>query len=132
MKIVFMGTPEFAVESLNQIYHSKHTVLAVVTSTDKPAGRGMKLRQSAVKEFCLAHNILCLQPEKLKDEHFINTLKNLNADAFVVIAFRMLPEVIWSMPKFGTINIHASLLPDYRGAAPPSTTLSSTVKSYRR
>jgi methionyl-tRNA formyltransferase len=118
MKIVFMGTPEFAVESLERIHHSKHSLLAVVTSPDKPAGRGMKLRQSAVKEYCVLNDIPCLQPEKLKDAEFIANLKKLDAEAFVVIAFRMLPQEIWSMPRKGTINIHASLLPDYRGAAP--------------
>jgi methionyl-tRNA formyltransferase len=118
MKIVFMGTPEFAVESLDRLFHSQHKILAVVTGPDKPAGRGMNLKQSAVKEYCLANNIKCFQPEKLRDEDFIKDLRNLNADAFIVIAFRMLPQVIWEMPKFGTINIHASLLPEYRGAAP--------------
>jgi len=113
-----MGTPEFAVESLKRIHHSKHSLLAVVTSPDKPAGRGMKLRQSAVKEYCVLNDIPCLQPEKLKDPEFIANLKKLDAEAFVVIAFRMLPQEIWSMPRKGTINIHASLLPDYRGAAP--------------
>lgn len=118
MKIVFMGTPEFAVESLEKIYHSHHKVLAVVTSPDRPAGRGLKLKYSAVKEFALKNNIPCLQPEKLKDPDFVNQLKDLGADAFVVIAFRMLPQIIWEIPPFGTINIHASLLPEYRGAAP--------------
>ena len=117
MKIVFMGTPEFAVASLDAI-NKVHEVVGVVTVADKPAGRGKKIRYSAVKEYALENNLLLLQPEKLKDEGFVNSLKELNADLFAVVAFRMLPEVIWSMPSKGTINLHGSLLPDYRGAAP--------------
>lgn len=116
--IVFMGTPAFAVESLRQLLDAGVTVKAVVTVPDKPAGRGLKLIPSAVKEFALEKGLPVLQPEKLKSEEFIQSLKALNADLFVVVAFRMLPEIVWSMPKFGTINLHGSLLPQYRGAAP--------------
>jgi methionyl-tRNA formyltransferase len=118
VKIVFLGTPEFSVASLDAIIKAGHEVTAVVTMPDKPAGRGMQLQQSAVKKYAIEHNIKVLQPEKLRDEQFLSDLKNCNADIQVVIAFRMLPEVVWNMPKFGTINLHASLLPDYRGAAP--------------
>ncbi len=117
MKVVFMGTPEFAVASLDPI-NKVHEVVGVVTVADKPAGRGKKIRFSAVKEYALENDLTLLQPEKLKDEEFVNVLKELNADLFVVVAFRMLPEVIWKMPSKGTINLHGSLLPDYRGAAP--------------
>jgi len=117
-KIVFMGTPEFAVESLRSILNKNIEVAAVITAPDRPAGRGQQLKQSAVKEFALTQNIKVLQPEKLKDESFVDELKSLEADLFVVVAFRMLPEVVWSMPPKGTINLHGSLLPNYRGAAP--------------
>jgi methionyl-tRNA formyltransferase len=117
MKVVFMGTPEFAVASLAAI-NKVHAVVGVVTVADKPAGRGKKIRYSAVKEYALENNLLLLQPEKLKDESFVNSLKELNAELFVVVAFRMLPEIIWTMPLKGTINLHGSLLPNYRGAAP--------------
>lgn len=113
-----MGTPDFAVASLDAIVNAGYNVVAVVTVPDKPAGRGQKLSVSAVKEYALAHNLNILQPEKLKDENFISALKELNADVFVVVAFRMLPEVVWSMPPKGTFNLHGSLLPQYRGAAP--------------
>ena len=118
MRVVFMGTPEFAVGALEAIHQSKHEVLAVVTAPDKPAGRGLKLKASEVKEYALAHQLPVLQPEKLRDENFLAQLRALNADIFVVVAFRMLPEVVYAMPPFGTFNIHASLLPNYRGAAP--------------
>ncbi|MDC0338809.1 methionyl-tRNA formyltransferase [Flavobacteriales bacterium] len=117
MKVVFMGTPEFAVASLDAI-NKVYEVVGVVTVADKKAGRGKKIRYSAVKEYALENDLTLLQPEKLKNEEFVNVLKELNADLFVVVAFRMLPEVIWSMPAKGTINLHGSLLPDYRGAAP--------------
>jgi len=117
MKVVFMGTPEFAVASLDAI-NKVYEVVGVVTIADKPAGRGKKIRFSAVKEYALENDLPLLQPEKLKDEDFVNVLKELNADLFVIVAFRMLPEVIWNMPSKGTINLHGSLLPDYRGAAP--------------
>jgi methionyl-tRNA formyltransferase len=113
-----MGTPEFAVPMLDILHRSAHEVVAVVTAPDKPAGRGMKLQQSDIKKYSVEHALHILQPEKLKNEEFLNQLKSLNADLFVVVAFRMLPEVVWNMPLLGTINLHASLLPDYRGAAP--------------
>ncbi len=118
LSIVFMGTPEFAVASLDALVKSRHKVLAVVTAPDRPASRGLKLQQSAVKQYALRNNLPVLQPEKLKNEEFINELKKLNPDLIVVVAFRMLPEVVWKLPKMGTINLHASLLPQYRGAAP--------------
>ena len=118
LRIVFLGTPEFAVESLDAIIKSGHEVLAVVTATDKPAGRGHKLLPSAVKQYALEHGIEVLQPGKLRDEAFLARLKELNADLNVVIAFRMLPREVWDMPRLGTMNLHASLLPRYRGAAP--------------
>ena len=113
-----MGTPEFAVASLDRLLKSDHKILAVVTAPDNHASRGLKIQQSAVKKYALKNNLSVLQPERLKDENFINTLKELNPDIIVVVAFRMLPKVIWKFPKFGTINLHASLLPQYRGAAP--------------
>lgn len=118
LKIVFLGTPEFAVESLDAIIKAGHEVAAVVTATDKPAGRGHKMLPSAVKQYAVEHGIEVLQPERLKDEAFVGRLREIGADLFVVIAFRMLPEVVWSMPPMGTFNLHASLLPRYRGAAP--------------
>ena len=117
MKIVFMGTPEFAVPALEKIAN-QHTILAVVTAPDRPAGRGKQLRKSAVKEAAEKLNIKVLQPLNLKSPEFQSELQALNADLFVVVAFRMLPEAVWSMPQYGTINLHASLLPQYRGAAP--------------
>ncbi len=114
-----MGTPQFAVESLKRIYESKnHEIVGVVTATDKPAGRGQKLSPSPIKEFSLEHQLFLMQPEKLNSESFLETLQSLKADVFVVVAFRMLPEVVWQMPKMGTVNLHSSLLPQYRGAAP--------------
>jgi methionyl-tRNA formyltransferase len=118
LKIVFMGTPEFAVPMLEALVNSEHEVVGVVTAPDKPAGRGMQLMESDVKKFAMQKSLRILQPEKLKNESFLNELKSLRADLFVVVAFRMLPEVVWSMPPMGTINLHASLLPQYRGAAP--------------
>lgn len=118
LKIVFMGTPEFAVPMLDILHHSSHEVVGVITAPDKPAGRGMKPQESDVKKYAVANNLHILQPEKLKNEHFLKELKALGADLFVVVAFRMLPEVVWNMPRLGTINLHASLLPQYRGAAP--------------
>tara|TARA_R110002050_G_scaffold2603_5_gene14838 strand:- start:69 stop:995 length:927 start_codon:yes stop_codon:yes gene_type:complete len=113
-----MGTPAFAVESLKALHGSKHEVVAVITSVDKPAGRGRKLNQSEVKQYALEAGLPILQPIKLKDEDFLNEVKALKADLFVVVAFRMLPKVLWSLPKYGTFNLHSSLLPNYRGAAP--------------
>jgi len=113
-----MGTPEFAVCSLEKLIVKLYNVVAVVTVPDKPAGRGQKLSQSAVKEFALKNNLPVLQPEKLKDEQFLSQLKSFDADLFIIVAFRMLPEIVWKMPKLGTFNLHGSLLPQYRGAAP--------------
>jgi methionyl-tRNA formyltransferase len=118
LRIVFMGTPEFAVSILDAIVKSQHEVVGVVTVADKPAGRGQQLKESAVKIYAKTQNLPILQPEKLKDENFLSDLEVLNADIFVVVAFRMLPEVVWAMPPKGTFNLHASLLPNYRGAAP--------------
>ena len=118
MRIVFMGTPEFAVASLEALIEAGNEIAAVVTSPDKPAGRGQKMHETAVKQFALRNGLLVLQPEKLKEPAFIESLRRLNADLFVVVAFRMLPEEVWKMPPLGTINLHASLLPQYRGAAP--------------
>jgi len=118
MRIVFMGTPEFAVASLNALIEAGCQVVGVVTAPDKPAGRGQKVNESAVKQYATAKGLKVLQPEKLKNEEFLADLKSLRADLQVVVAFRMLPEVVWNMPPKGTINLHASLLPQYRGAAP--------------
>ena len=118
LRIVFMGTPEFAVASLDALVQSGFNVVGVVTAPDKPAGRGMKLQQSAVKKYAEEKGLTVLQPEKLRNPDFLTELKNLQADLQVVVAFRMLPEVVWNMPTSGTINVHASLLPQYRGAAP--------------
>ena len=118
MRIVFMGTPEFAVSSLEILIKNGFDVVAVITAPDKPAGRGQKIKQSAIKEFAIKQQIKILQPTNLKDSNFISELKALNADLQIVVAFRMLPEIIWDMPKLGTYNLHASLLPKYRGAAP--------------
>jgi methionyl-tRNA formyltransferase len=118
MKIVFLGTPEFAVESLDAIIKDGHEVAAVVTATDKPAGRGHKLLPSAVKQYAVEHGLRVLQPAKLRNPEFLAELRTIGADIFVVIAFRMLPEEVWAMPPMGTFNLHASLLPRYRGAAP--------------
>lgn len=118
MRIVFMGTPEFAVESLDILIKNNYNVVGVITAPDKPAGRGQQIQQSAIKKYALEKNLKLLQPEKLKDESFITELKELKADLQFVVAFRMLPEIVWSMPKMGTYNLHASLLPKYRGAAP--------------
>jgi len=117
-RIVFMGTPEFAVSILNGLVEANFSIVAVVTAPDKPAGRGQQINESAVKKSANMHSIPVLQPSNLKDEDFAIELKSFNADLFVVVAFRMLPEIVWSMPPKGTINLHASLLPNYRGAAP--------------
>jgi methionyl-tRNA formyltransferase len=118
LRIIFMGTPEFAVASLKRLVETKSNVIAVITVPDKPAGRGQKLLSSPVKVYAGEQNIPVLQPEKLRNPEFLEELKALNADLQVVVAFRMLPEVVWSMPRFGTFNLHGSLLPQYRGAAP--------------
>ncbi|NDV79472.1 methionyl-tRNA formyltransferase [Dysgonomonas sp. 511] len=118
LRIVFMGTPDFAVESLRILVENDYNVVGVITMPDKPSGRGHKIQYSAVKKYALEHNLPLLQPEKLKDEDFLNALKAWNADLQIVVAFRMLPEVVWNMPRCGTFNLHGSLLPQYRGAAP--------------
>ncbi len=117
-RIVFMGTPEFAVESLKKLVENNYRVVGVITAPDKPAGRGKKLRESAVKKYAKKHNLPVLQPANLKDENFLNQLAELKPDLQVVVAFRMLPKVVWNLSPMGTFNLHASLLPDYRGAAP--------------
>ena len=113
-----MGTPQFAVKTLDTILNSKHEIVGVVTSTDKPAGRGRKIQQSDVKHYAIKNNIRLFQPEKLQNKNFIEDLKLLNADLFIVVAIRMLPKIVWEIPKKGTINLHGSILPNYRGAAP--------------
>ena len=118
LRIIFMGTPDFAVASLDALVQKGCNIVAVVTAPDKPAGRGMKLQQSAVKQYADANGLITLQPEKLKSPEFIEALQKLEADIQVVVAFRMLPEIVWNMPPLGTINVHGSLLPQYRGAAP--------------
>ncbi|MEN2402926.1 methionyl-tRNA formyltransferase [Flavobacterium sp. MC2016-06] len=118
LKIIFMGTPEFAVGILDTIIKNNYDVVGVITAADKPAGRGQKIKYSAVKEYALANNLTLLQPTNLKDESFLEELKALNANLQIVVAFRMLPKVVWEMPSLGTFNLHASLLPNYRGAAP--------------
>ena len=118
LRIIFMGTPEFAVGILDTIIKNKHEIVGVITAADKPAGRGQKLKYSAVKEYALENNLRLLQPTNLKDENFLEELKSLQANLQIVVAFRMLPKVVWEMPALGTFNLHASLLPNYRGAAP--------------
>ena len=113
-----MGTPDFAVGILDAVYNAKHEIVCIVTAADKPAGRGQKIKFSAVKEYSLRHNLKLLQPTNLKDDGFLSELKGLNANLYIVVAFRMLPKVVWEIPKYGTFNLHASLLPNYRGAAP--------------
>lgn len=118
LDIVFMGTPDFAVATLKALVEAGYNIVGVVTAPDKPAGRGQKLQESAVKQYAQSQQLKVLQPTNLKDPVFIEELKSLNANLQIVVAFRMLPEVVWNMPKYGTFNLHASLLPDYRGAAP--------------
>lgn len=118
LRIVFMGTPAFAVRILDELHRSHHEIVGVVTVADKPAGRGQLMHQSAVKQYALEQKLALAQPEKLRDEQFIEQLKKWNADLFVVVAFRMLPDIVWKLPPLGTFNLHASLLPAYRGAAP--------------
>ncbi|MDQ6472232.1 methionyl-tRNA formyltransferase [Flavobacterium sp. LHD-80] len=118
LRIIFMGTPEFAVGILDTIIKNNYDVVGVITAADKPAGRGQKIKYSAVKEYALENNLTLLQPTNLKDESFLAELKALNANLQIVVAFRMLPKVVWEMPSLGTFNLHASLLPNYRGAAP--------------
>lgn len=118
LRIVFMGTPDFAVPALDILVQHNYNVVGVITAPDKPAGRGQQLQQSAVKKYAVENGLRILQPEKLKNPDFIQELKSLEANLFIVVAFRMLPEIVWQMPEFGTFNLHASLLPQYRGAAP--------------
>ena len=118
LRIVFMGTPDFAVAILDTLIKAKFNVVGVVTAPDKPAGRGQKIQQSPLKKYALDHNLTVLQPGNLKNEEFIAQLKSLNANLQIVVAFRMLPKTVWQLPEFGTFNLHASLLPNYRGAAP--------------
>ena len=118
LRIIFMGTPEFAVASLDALVKAGFNIVGVITAPDKPGGRGMELQQSAVKKYAVENNLNILQPEKLKSPEFLEALKALNADLQIVVAFRMLPEVVWNMPPMGSVNLHGSLLPQYRGAAP--------------
>ena len=118
LRIVFMGTPDFATESLKRLVENNYNIVGVVTAPDRPAGRGQKIKFSSVKEYAVSQNLQVLQTEKLKNPQFIDGLKNLEADLFVVVAFRMLPEIVWRLPAKGTFNLHGSLLPRYRGAAP--------------
>jgi methionyl-tRNA formyltransferase len=118
LRIIFMGTPDFAVASLDALAKAGYNIVGVVTAPDKPAGRGMKLQQSDIKRYAVKHKLKILQPEKLKNPEFLEELKSLNADLQIVVAFRMLPEIVWNMPSMGTVNLHGSLLPQYRGAAP--------------
>ena len=118
LRIVYMGTPDFAVAPLKKLIEEDYNIVGVVTNPDKPAGRGQKIKESPVKIYARQKNLTILQPEKFKDKQFLRDLKNLHADLQIVVAFRMLPEIVWSMPPKGTFNLHASLLPDYRGAAP--------------
>ena len=118
MNIIFMGTPEFAVECLDNLVKSNHNIIAVITSEDKPAGRGQKIKISEIKKYSIKNKLEILQPRNLKDSGFLNKIKFLKPDIFVVVAFRMLPKILWEIPKKGTINLHASLLPNLRGAAP--------------
>ena len=118
LRIVFMGTPDFAVASLDALVQSGCQIVAVITAPDKPAGRGLQLTESAVKKYALSKGLPILQPEKLKNPDFLESLRALKADLQIVVAFRMLPEIVWNMPPMGTVNLHGSLLPQYRGAAP--------------
>lgn len=118
LRIVFMGTPDFAVGILNALLENGYTIVGVITAPDRPAGRGRKLNQSAVKKYAVEHNLTILQPTNLKHPEFLEELKSLKANLQIVVAFRMLPKVVWSLPELGTFNLHASLLPEYRGAAP--------------
>ncbi|MDO6759177.1 methionyl-tRNA formyltransferase [Tamlana sp. 2_MG-2023] len=118
LRIVFMGTPDFAVDTLKTLVENNKNIVGVITAPDKPAGRGRKLNESAVKKYAVSQNLNVLQPTNLKEEAFLEELKSLNANLQIVVAFRMLPKLVWSMPEYGTFNLHASLLPNYRGAAP--------------
>ncbi|MDA3954980.1 MAG: methionyl-tRNA formyltransferase [Bacteroidales bacterium] len=122
-KIIYMGTPDFAVEPLKKLVENNYNIVAVITNPDKPAGRGQKEQESAVKIYAKSQNLNILQPDKFRDETFLNQLQKLNADLQIVVAFKMLPEIVWNMPRLGTFNLHASLLPQYRGAAPINWTI---------
>lgn len=128
IKIIFFGTPDFAVASLAALVNAGLRVIAVVTAPDKPSGRGLQLNSTPVKQYAMTHNIPVLQPEKLKSPDFIAELKRLNADVHIVVAFRMLPEIVWNMPEMGTVNVHGSLLPQYRGAAPINRAIMNGAK----
>ena len=131
LKVIFFGTPEFAAKSLEAIHQSNHEIVGVVTVVDKPSGRGQKLTESPVKKYAVDNNLPVFQPEKLRNPEFLEEMKKLDADVFVVVAFRMMPKVLFEMPKIGTFNLHASLLPDYRGAAPVSYTHLDVYKRQR-
>ena len=118
LKIIFFGTPDFSLDTLKYLHNSNHKLISVVSSTDKKSGRGLKIKYSPVKNYCIQNQISLLQPENLKCIDFQNDLKNLKADLYVIVAFKFLPKEVWSIPKMGSINIHASLLPNLRGAAP--------------
>ena len=118
LRIVFMGTPDFAVATLRALVENNHNIVGVITAPDKPAGRGRKIRTSAVKQYALEQGLPLLQPTNLKDQTFLSELESLQPDLQIVVAFRMLPKAVWQMPALGTFNLHASLLPEYRGAAP--------------
>jgi len=118
LRIIFMGTPDFAVETLKQLLIANLTIVGVITAPDRPSGRGRKIHQSAVKKYALEKELPVLQPTNLKNDEFLKNLSSLNANLQIVVAFRMLPKVVWNMPTYGTFNLHASLLPEYRGAAP--------------
>ena len=131
LRIVYMGTPDFAVEALRCLVEGGYNVVGVITMPDKPAGRGHKLQYSPVKQYALDHNLPLLQPEKLKNEEFLDALRAWQADLQIVVAFRMLPEVVWNMPRLGTFNLHASLLPQYRGAAPINWAVIKVIQQVR-
>ncbi len=127
LNIVFLGTPDFAVASLKALVDNKYNIVGVITAPDKPAGRGQKINQSAVKKYAIENNLNILQPTNLKDESFLKELKALNANLQIIVAFRMLPKQVWEMPLYGTFNLHASLLPNYRGAAPINWALINVI-----
>ena len=129
LRIVYLGTPDFAVEPLKKLVEENYNIVGVVTNPDKPAGRGQKVQESAVKQYAKSKNLTILQPEKFKNESFLKQLSDLKADLQIIVAFKMLPEVVWSMPRLGTLNLHASLLPHYRGAAPINWAIINGEKS---
>jgi methionyl-tRNA formyltransferase len=129
LRIVYLGTPDFAVEPLKKLVEENYNIVGVVTNPDKPAGRGQKVQESAVKQYAKSKDLTILQPEKFKDKNFLKQLSDLKADLQIIVAFKMLPEVVWSMPRLGTLNLHASLLPHYRGAAPINWAIINGEKS---